>query len=433
MAARALAALALVLALIGAGYWWGHTATDNAWTARQAKADQAARVQLDAETRRADQAAANYLSEHLDQEDRYAALNARYQDLLRRHPLVVYRPVADAAGNDQAGPAQAVPQVGAAPVPVGPGVPVLTLAAVRVAGSIAISKQANQAVTAVTGGALSGFTTQQVQGGVSFVREMAAKGDVRGIYEGAMNAGLTVEQLTAAINLAGYKVSADQVRDWGASAGLPPLTGGASAKPSPSPSAGAGAGNATGGGALSGYTAEQISGGVGYIRDRASAGDIGSIYQGAANTGMTAEQLAAAIAQAGYEVTADQVRDWGAQAGLPPLTETVRKFATGGAFMGGGVVHRPTYFDIGQMGEAGTEGILPLSNINGKLGVSASGMGTGAIVAAIEALQALLATVAANTEAVALHAFKGAKATQEIADRGVGVKPIAGLPLEIAA
>lgn len=143
MAARALAALALVLALIGAGYWWGHTATDNAWTARQAKADQAARVQLDAETRRADQAAANYLSEHLDQEDRYAALNARYQDLLRRHPLVVYRPVADAAGNDQAGPAQAVPQVGAAPVPVGPGVPVLTLAAVRVwNGALAGADQA---------------------------------------------------------------------------------------------------------------------------------------------------------------------------------------------------------------------------------------------------------------------------------------------------
>lgn len=133
MAARILAALALVLALIGAGYYWGHTATDNAWTARQAKADQAARAQLDAETQRADQAAANYLTEHLDQEDRYAALNTRHQELLRRAPLVVYRPVADAASGDQAGLVQAVPPPSAdAPVPALPGVPVLTLAAVRV-------------------------------------------------------------------------------------------------------------------------------------------------------------------------------------------------------------------------------------------------------------------------------------------------------------
>lgn len=132
MAARILAGLVLVLVLIGAGYWWGHTATDNAWTARQVKADQAARAQLDAETQRADQAAANYLTEHLDQEDRYAAINARYQDLLRRSPLVVYRPVADAASGDQAGTAQAVPDIGPAPVPAGPGIPVLTLAAIRV-------------------------------------------------------------------------------------------------------------------------------------------------------------------------------------------------------------------------------------------------------------------------------------------------------------
>lgn len=133
MAARILAALVLVLALVGAGYWWGHTATDNAWAARQAKADQAARAQLDRETQRADQAAANYLTEHLDQEDRYAALNARYQDLLRRHPLVVYRPVADAASSDQTGPAQAVPpSPGNAPMAAVHGVPVLTLAAVRV-------------------------------------------------------------------------------------------------------------------------------------------------------------------------------------------------------------------------------------------------------------------------------------------------------------
>ena len=38
MAARLLIALASALALVGGGYWWGHTATDNAWQAQHAKA-----------------------------------------------------------------------------------------------------------------------------------------------------------------------------------------------------------------------------------------------------------------------------------------------------------------------------------------------------------------------------------------------------------
>lgn len=50
-----------------------------------------------------------------------------------------------------------------------------------------------------------------------------------------------------------------------------------------------------------------------------------------------------------------------------------RKFAKGGAFRNG-VVTRPSFFDLGQMGEGGNaEGILPLANIGGKLGVHAQG------------------------------------------------------------
>ncbi|MDD5227193.1 MAG: tape measure protein [Methylococcales bacterium] len=45
-------------------------------------------------------------------------------------------------------------------------------------------------------------------------------------------------------------------------------------------------------------------------------------------------------------------------------------FATGGAFTNG-IVDRPTSFNMGLMGEAGSEGILPLKNINGSLGVNA--------------------------------------------------------------
>ena len=68
-------------------------ATDNAWQAKHAKALEAERAETAKETKRADQAAANYLTEHLDQEDRYAALSATYQDLRRRVPLVVPGPV----------------------------------------------------------------------------------------------------------------------------------------------------------------------------------------------------------------------------------------------------------------------------------------------------------------------------------------------------
>ena len=135
MAARMLIALLSVLALVGGGYWWGHTATDNAWAARQTKAATEARAALDKETARADQAAANYLQEHLDQEDRHAALHTAYQDLRRRVPLVVPGPVVAAACGSGHGAASAAPgpdERGAlAPADGGGPDPVLTLAAVR--------------------------------------------------------------------------------------------------------------------------------------------------------------------------------------------------------------------------------------------------------------------------------------------------------------
>ena len=131
MVARLLIALASALALVSGGYWWGHTATDNAWAARQAKADKVARAALDKETARADQAAANYLQEHLDQEDRYAALNATYQDLRRRVPLVVPGPVVVVTRSEPPGPDTSGPDERGAPATAVGGGPVLTLAAVR--------------------------------------------------------------------------------------------------------------------------------------------------------------------------------------------------------------------------------------------------------------------------------------------------------------
>ena len=47
-------------------------------------------------------------------------------------------------------------------------------------------------------------------------------------------------------------------------------------------------------------------------------------------------------------------------------------FATGGAFTNS-IVSKPTAFNMGQMGEAGPEAIMPLTNINGSLGVRFAG------------------------------------------------------------
>ena len=136
MATRLLIALVLALALIGAGYRWGHKAADNAWAARKARDGEAAQKALEAETRRADTATSTYLKDHRDQADRYDALDLRYQALLKRNPLVVYRPApASAAGADSspATPAPAASSRGE-PLPTAPdaAVPHLTLAAVRV-------------------------------------------------------------------------------------------------------------------------------------------------------------------------------------------------------------------------------------------------------------------------------------------------------------
>ena len=58
-------------------------------------------------------------------------------------------------------------------------------------------------------------------------------------------------------------------------------------------------------------------------------------------------------------------------------------FATGAAFSSG-IVSRPTVFDMGLMGEAGPEGILPLANVNGRLGVyAATGSGDSDLLRAL--------------------------------------------------
>lgn len=99
----------------------------------------------------------------------------------------------------------------------------------------------------------------------------------------------------------------------------------------------------------------------------------------------SAEKIIAAAITAGSDRTA---------AGLYGVIAAIQgghvsAFATGGAFTNG-VVSRPTLFDTGLMGEAGPEGILPLGNVGGKLGVhyrmSGPAGGGAGVTARLEAL-----------------------------------------------
>lgn len=78
-------------------------------------------------------------------------------------------------------------------------------------------------------------------------------------------------------------------------------------------------------------------------------------------------------------------------------SEGRQPFATGGVFSNG-VVTRPTSFDMGLMGEAGPEAIMPLENVGGRLGVRASGGGDNAeLIAEVRSLRAELAQVVMHT------------------------------------
>lgn len=185
---------------------------------------------------------------------------------------------------------------------------------------------------------------------------------------------------------------------------------------------------------LDAYTPDQVVGAVDYVRNAAASGDVMGVYKGALTAGLNVDQLTAVINLAGYDLGTDDVRSWVSAQGLDVLPEAPKKFALGGAFTGGGVVHRPMQFGLGEMGEAGPEGILPLSNINGKLGVSAGGMhSSAAIVAAIEGLYAMLQAIAEASGATASHAYQAQRAAWELADRGVKVLPAKNQPIVMVA
>jgi phage-related minor tail protein len=87
----------------------------------------------------------------------------------------------------------------------------------------------------------------------------------------------------------------------------------------------------------------------------------------------------AGLLDTGFRAVAGALNPFGGAGAPMQLLGSVRPFAQGG------VVGQPTYFgmgrDIGLMGEAGAEAIMPLARgADGKLGVQAGGGGAGARV-----------------------------------------------------
>jgi hypothetical protein len=77
-------------------------------------------------------------------------------------------------------------------------------------------------------------------------------------------------------------------------------------------------------------------------------------------------------------------------------------FAAGGAFDGPvtDILRKPTQLNVGTAGEAGEEGIMPLTRINGRLGVRSVGSGANdnaSVVAAVNALAGRLDRIEAHT------------------------------------
>lgn len=99
-------------------------------------------------------------------------------------------------------------------------------------------------------------------------------------------------------------------------------------------------------------------------------------------------------------------------------------FASGAAFRNG-IVTRPTGFDIGTMGEAGPEGILPLANIGGRLGVYANGGSNDKVMLA---LLAEIRQLRAEAAATARATYKTSQSLDSVITGGESVKTEAWVP-----
>lgn len=97
-----------------------------------------------------------------------------------------------------------------------------------------------------------------------------------------------------------------------------------------------------------------------------------------------------------------------------------RKFATGGVF-GGGVVMRPSFFDMGQMAERSPEAIMPLARVGGGLGVHALIGGDPDLKRLAREMVDELRKIAPAAEAAAVQASRTAQTLQRVTRNGTAV------------
>lgn len=86
----------------------------------------------------------------------------------------------------------------------------------------------------------------------------------------------------------------------------------------------------------------------------------------------------------------------------------VKAFASGGAFTNG-IVSSPTTFNMGVMGESGSEAIMPLTNVGGSLGVKAVMPDMQDVVEELQALRSETSMLRAEVRAVASNTSRSAK------------------------
>lgn len=103
-------------------------------------------------------------------------------------------------------------------------------------------------------------------------------------------------------------------------------------------------------------------------------------------------------------------------------------FATGAAFSHG-VVSRPTAFDVGVMGEAGPEAIMPLTNVGGGLGVRALMPDSGALLRLVQDLAAQVVSLRHEARASAVAAQEHLQLMRRLTRGGHSV-PVVGVPQE---
>ncbi len=143
----------------------------------------------------------------------------------------------------------------------------------------------------------------------------------------------------------------------------------------------------------------------------------------------SAEKIISDAIKAGSDRTADGLR-----AVIAALTgKPVQAFATGGAFTNG-VVSRPTAFNTAVMGEAGSEAIMPLTNINGSLGVrTTGGTNTARLEALVERQTQELSNMRAELRAIATTNAKMARLADRNDSEGMLVRTDADTPLATVA